>query len=136
MSTDATWADASPSSSRGSATPTLRVAENALPDPRTLTLTVASQSFRMTQAAATCVYTLNPVALEARNEGGRLQIHVSTTAGCTWNVSTPTSWITVATRSGIGTDYAYIDVAPNTGEARQGTVIVAGQAVTVTQPKG
>lgn len=136
MSTDVTWAEASPSSGRSSATPTLHVAENIFPDPRTLTLTVASLSYRITQAAAACVYTLNPIALDARNEGGRLQIHVGTTAGCPWSVSTTTPWITVVTNSGTGTGEAYIDVAANPGDARQGVVVVAGQAVTVTQPKG
>jgi hypothetical protein len=134
--TDATWADATPGSGQGSATPTLRVNENTRNDARTLTLTIGAQSFRIVQEAANCVYTLSETGLDARNEGGRLEFRVTTTADCAWSVSSNSSWLTLLTTSGRGSDAVHISVAPNTGDVRQGFVTVGGQVVTITQARG
>ena len=96
-------------------------------------MTVNNQSFSVLQQADPCVYTLSTQALEARNEGNPLEVRVSTQEGCAWGVSTSASWITLRNSGSTGTDYARFDVAPNAGSTRQGTVVVAGHAVTVTQ---
>jgi hypothetical protein len=135
--TDATWGDVSPSSGDGSAAPRLVTAENTRnDDTRTLTLTVNNQTFRVLQEAARCTFTLDADTLDARNEGGRMSVRVSSASGCSWSVTSSDSWITIRTPTGTGTDYAYFDVAPNSGDTRQGTVTIAGQRVTVTQARG
>jgi hypothetical protein len=133
---DVSWADVNPASGQGSATPSLRVAESTQFDGRTLTMTINGQAFRITQQAVECSYALSDTNLDARNEGGRLSVRVASGAACRWSVTTNASWITVRTPSGIGTDYVYFDVAPNSGGARQGVVTIAGQPVTVTQAAG
>ena len=135
--TDATWGDVSPSSGDGSGTPRLNAAENTRnDDTRTLTLTVNNETFRVLQEAARCTVTLDADVMNARNEGGRMQVRVSTAVGCSWSATSSDSWISVRTPTGTGTDYAYFDVAPNSGDTRQGTVTIAGQRVTVTQARG
>jgi hypothetical protein len=63
-------------------------------------------------------------------------LRVNTTAGCAWSATTTDSWIALTPRSGTGSDYVYLDISPNPGDARQGTVTIAGQRVNVTQPRG
>ena len=132
--TDSTWSSVTPGAGVGSATTTLNVGQNPRAgNARTLTVTVNNQSFSVVQQADPCVFTLSSQALDARNEGSSLEVRVTTQDGCAWSVSTSASWITLRSTGSTGTDYARFDAAPNTGSTRQGTVVVAGQAVTVTQ---
>ena len=101
---------------------------------RTGTLTIAGQTFTVTQAAA-CSYTVSPPTQSVDPLGGTgTPITVTTTAGCSWTASTPASWITIqsgATGSGNGAVKFRVDA--NLLGDRTATLTVAGQAVTVTQ---
>jgi hypothetical protein len=126
----------SPTSGVGSASATLDVAETTRSDSRTLTLTFNSLTATVVQEGYGCVYTLSAAAIEARNEGSVHSIHVTAPPDCRWSVTTNDSWITVNTAGGSGSDYVSITVAPNTADARQGSVTIAGQRIIVTQPQG
>lgn len=134
--TDVGWADVSPGSGVGSGRLLLRVGEHSRLDSRTLTVTVNSQAFRISQTGVGCVYTVNPVALEVADEGGRLTFTLTTMAGCGWTAASSVGWLTVTTPSGTGSGSVLVQVASNAGDVRQGFVTVAGQRVTITQRRG
>jgi len=65
---------------------------------------------------------------------GTDSIAVSATEGCSWTASTTEPWITIMSGSnGTGSDTVNYSVAANSGDARTGTLTIAGQTFTVTQ---
>lgn len=103
---------------------------------RTGTLTIAGQTYTVTQAAAapSCAYTLSATSQNAPATASSGSVTVTTTGGCAWTAASNASWITVtsgATGSGNGT--VAFSIAANTGAARTGTLTIAAQTYTVTQ---
>jgi hypothetical protein len=105
---------------------------------RTGTVTVAGQTFTLTQAAATaatpCAYAIGPLEAAIAAPGGSGTIAVSARADCAWTATSNVAWITIASgASGTGNGAVGFSVAANPGSARTGTIVVAGQTFTVTQ---
>ncbi|MEP7116805.1 MAG: BACON domain-containing carbohydrate-binding protein [Acidobacteriota bacterium] len=103
---------------------------------RTGTITVASRTFAVTQAAAAtpCSYAINPATAAYTALGGNGTVAVATGTGCAWTTTSNAAWITVTTgASGSGNGAAGFSVAVNLGSARTGTITVAGQTFSVTQ---
>ncbi len=103
---------------------------------RTGTVTIAGQTFTVTQAAASvsCTYSIGPTSSSIPASGGTGTVAVSAGTGCAWTASSSAAWVTVtAGASGSGGGPVAFSVAANTGGARSGTVIIAGQTFTVTQ---
>jgi hypothetical protein len=106
------------------------------------TLTIAGQSFTVTQAGAACAYSLGTSSGAPGTGAGSGSVTVTAPGGCGWTASSnSTTWLTIASGStGVGNGtvgYAvtanYL-MAVNLGSAqRTGTLIVAGQPFTVTQ---
>jgi hypothetical protein len=120
---------------KGSATVSYIVAATSGP-PRTATITIAEQRFSVTQAEG-CSYSITPQELTVNAAGGSGSITVATAAGCPWNSLSNESWIEVvqgASSSGSGSMRFIVD--RTTGPARIGTLVIAGQAFTVTQTTG
>lgn len=134
--TDVQWASVSPGSGSGNATLALQISETAQNDSRTLTLTVNTQTYRVVQEGVRCVYTLDIPTLQFVNDGGLVEFGLTTSAGCSWAVTTGESWITVVTPNGVGSGTIRLNIARNTGPVRQGVVTIAGQQVTFTQARG
>lgn len=66
--------------------------------------------------------------------GGSATISVTTNSGCAWAVSATSSFFTVTSvTSNNGPGTVAITVTENVGDARSGTLTVAGQTVTVNQ---
>jgi hypothetical protein len=83
----------------------------------------------VTQAGATCVYTVSPSASNWGAGGGRAGIAVSAEPGsCSWRAATDAAWITVdAGGSATGSGLVEIRVSPNaTGASRSGDVLISG----------
>lgn len=101
------------------------------------TLTIGGQPFMVSQAApgnAQCSYAIQPTSLSTGVGGGSASISVIAGPGCSWGAVSNASWIAVVggvTGSGNGT--VLIDVQPNTGSNRAGTLTIAGQTFTVMQ---
>jgi uncharacterized protein (TIGR03437 family) len=97
-------------------------------------ITVAgSLMFTVNQAGA-CAYTLNPAGGFYAASGGNGSFTVNSNAGCAWNASTGSSWIRIISGlSGSGPGQVTFALDPNTGDARTGTITVAGQTFTVAQ---
>jgi hypothetical protein len=79
-----------------------------------------------------CTYALSSSSANAPASGTSGTVAVSTRSGCEWTAISNDAWIAV---SGSGPGNGNVDyvVSPNTGEARTGTLTIAGQAFTVMQ---
>ena len=66
--------------------------------------------------------------------GGEGRTTVSAGAGCAWTAVSNAAWITVTSgSSGTGGGVVVFNAAANAGAARNGTVTIGGQTLTVTQ---
>jgi hypothetical protein len=121
----------------GNGTVNYAVAANPGGSPRTGTLTIAGQTFTVTQQAATttCSYALDHASQSFGSAGGAgTPIAVKATAGCAWTATSSDTWITVTPGSGTGNGTVNYSLAANpNGTPRTGTLTIAGQTFTVTQ---
>ena len=137
-SNDAWLTITSGANGNGGGTVSFTVAQHVQPTPRTGTLTIAGQTFTVTQAAAPCAYMIAPPNQSIGAPGGPgTTVTVTTTAGCAWtavsNTNSP-AWLTITSgATGNGNGSVTFTVAPNTGPQRTGTLTIAGQTFTVMQ---
>jgi hypothetical protein len=114
------------------------VANQADPAERSGTLTVAGFPVTITQAAAPpppCTCTVAPLELTVALLGAAtLEVRVDTTSTCAWTAASQANWITInGTASGTGPGSIRVSVSASLLTGRTGTLVVAGQTVTVTQ---
>jgi hypothetical protein len=118
----------------GNGTVVYSVAQNNTGAPRTGTITVAGQTFTITQDA--CAVGFAPLVNAAIDaSGGNFSVSVAAPAGCSWTAATGDSWITInsgASGAGDGT-ISYSVPLNNVATARTGTITIAGKTFTVTQ---
>ena len=147
-STSTSWITiTSGSSGTGNGTVTFTVAANTGTS-RTGTVTIAGQTFTVSQAAPGggttpgCNYFVSPLSQNqpASVTSGNITglILVNTNTGCSWTAVSNNSWITiVGGATGNGTGAVSYQVSPNTATAaRTGTMTIAAQTVTVVQAAG
>jgi uncharacterized protein (UPF0548 family) len=105
---------------------------------RSSTILIAGQTVSVTQpAATTCSYSVTPTTRSVPVGGGNSTFSVATGASCTWTAASQNGWITVTSgASGTGNGTVSFTAAANTGPARSGTLLIAGQQRTVTQASG
>jgi hypothetical protein len=88
-----------------------------------------------TPAAQGCAPTITVQSLPFSAVGGTTAIPVTATPGCAWTAVSNSPFITITSgASGTGNGTVQFSVKYNNGQARSGTLTVAGQTVTVTQP--
>jgi hypothetical protein len=101
---------------------------------RTGTVTIAGQTFTITQAALVCSYSISPDNQKVAPEAGSGTISVSASSGCTWTAQSNESWITITSgTSGSGDGSVAFSYTANTGKDRKGTLTVAGRTAHVDQ---
>ena len=105
---------------------------------RTGTLTVAEQTFTVTQAGTACTYTISPASRSFSASGGIGTVDVTTGSGCTWAATSNDPWITITSGfSGTGDGTVGYSVAAfASGNSRTGTLNIAGQTFVVLQLDG
>lgn len=128
----------SASSGMGSATITYVVRDNFTFVPRQGTISVAGQTFTITQDSQTgpdCTFTLTPAFTAFSGSGGTGSISVSAEERCAWQSMSNVNWITVTSNCcGIGNGEVTYTVAPNPGSTgRAGVITVAGKSFNVKQ---
>ena len=115
------------------------VATNTGRDARTGTMTIAGQTFTVTQDGApkSCSYSISPSRRNIGAAGGAGAVTVKTPTGCDWTAQSHAGWITITLAdSGSGGGTLAYAVAPNTsGVNRQGIVTIAGRTFTVKQAR-
>lgn len=104
---------------------------------RTGTVTIAGQTFTVTQAAATssCSNSISLANLSIDSAALSGSLSVSALDACSWTAVSQASWIAV-TSGNAGSGYGIVgfSIAENTGTStRTGTVLIAGQTFTITQ---
>ena len=106
---------------------------------RTGTLTLAGQTFTVTQAAGSGATALPVTAASVGSDASNGSLTVAASAGCNWTANSNVGWLTVtAGSSGTGPSNVAYAVASNASNctARVGTLSVAGELFTVTQAAG
>jgi len=122
-------------SGSGNGTVTYDVAAGTGP-PRTGTILAAGLRFAITQSEG-CTFAIGPNGYAPGSSGGATTVSVTTAAGCPWTAISNVPWITVTQgATGTGAGAARLAVDSTSGPPRTGTVLVAGQTVTVTQGGG
>lgn len=126
---------ASGASGSGNGTVSLTVAANAGTTSRTGTVTIAGQTFTVSQAGVTCSYSLVPTSAAVGAARGSAAVDVSTSAGCTWTAVSNTAWLSITGgTSGTGSGRVSYEFAANTDvAARSGSLTIAGLTFSVSQ---
>jgi uncharacterized repeat protein (TIGR03803 family) len=124
----------------GNGTVNYSVAANTSTNDLTGTMTIAGQTFTVTESGTTssggCTYTLSATNAALAAAGGSDSVTVITSNGCAWTAaSNDPSFITIASgSSGSGNGTVHYTVAANTNSSEQvGTMTIAGQTFTVTE---
>ncbi|MEW6209454.1 MAG: BACON domain-containing carbohydrate-binding protein [Acidobacteriota bacterium] len=122
-------------SGAGNGSVSFSVSTNPLTTSRTGTMTIAGQTFTVTQSGNSCSYSLSPTSSGFPASGDNGTVNVTAGAGCAWTAASNVAWITItsgATGSGNGAVNYTVEANPTTS-SRQGTITIAGQTHTVTQ---
>jgi glucose/arabinose dehydrogenase len=84
-----------------------------------------------------CSYSISPASRTSPAGGETLTVNVTTQGGCGWAAVSNSRFITVTSgASGTGSGIVTLSVSPNgSGVPRTGTVFIAGQILTITQPE-
>ncbi len=125
---------ADPATGTGAGTITFTVGSNS-GSGRQGTMRVAGHTIGISQGPE-CKYSVVPSTTSVRGSGGTGSINVTAPEGCEWTASSSVDWLTLSASSGAGNGVLTFTAKPNSGPARQGTLQVAGQSVTITQEPG
>lgn len=102
---------------------------------RTGTLVVGGQTFSITQQAVTCSFAVTPTNFTNSAAGFTNIITVTAPSPCPWTVENTNAWVAILSGSnGLGAGTVALAVGANPiSLERTGTVVVAGQAVSIVQ---
>jgi uncharacterized protein (TIGR02145 family) len=115
---------------------------NVETDPRTgvirITATGASGSpmdVTVTQQAhVSCSYSISPTSGSFSADGESKSISVTpSSSNCNWTTSESLSWVSLSSATGTGSGSVTVSVDPNTGDARSGSVTIAGKTYSINQ---
>ncbi len=120
---------------QGDGTVSFRVAPNADPVARRGSLSVNDASIDVSQEAAPCHFTAAASQTGVPAAGGSIRINVTaSSSACTWTASSNVSWLAITQgTSGSGNGTVTIGVGTNTGDVREGSVVVAGETIVIRQ---
>ncbi len=125
------------SSGNGNGTVSYTVSANTPTSQRTGTLTIAGQTFTVTQDGQSCPFSISPTTIATiPSTGGSGTITLTTPSStCVWTAtSNASTWLTVSPASGTGIGTVTYTVSANTSTSqRTGTLTIAGRTFTVTQ---
>ncbi|MEO7144644.1 MAG: hypothetical protein ABI165_14190, partial [Bryobacteraceae bacterium] len=81
-----------------------------------------------------CTYSLSNSSLQIPAAGGTTSFTINTQAGCQWSASANVNWLTIiGAATGTGSGTIAFSAAADSGAARAGSIVVAGQQFTVNQ---
>jgi Viral BACON domain/Putative binding domain, N-terminal len=128
----------SPANGTGDGAVSYTVSANTTGMPRAATITIAGQTFTVTQdggASQDCSYSISPVSKTIPASGGAATISVAAGPRCAWQAAPNVNWITITSATnGIGNGVVAYSVAPNTtGARRKGKITIAGLTYNIKQ---
>ena len=107
---------------------------------RSGSVTIAGTTFTVSQAGSSpvpCTFTVAPLLFDVTAEASSVNVNVTTGTGCSWTASSSANWIALLSgSSGTGDGTVRLSILQNSGALRSGTVIIAGQTVTINQAAG
>jgi len=136
---NASWIHVISGSGTGNGLVQYSVDTNASSSARSGTMTIAGQTFVVTQSGAVvCTYSISPTNATFTQPGGAGSVTVSTSPGCAWTAISNDPWITVtAGASGSGSGPVTYSISSYAGRPRnrKGTVTIAGLTFSVKQSR-
>jgi Viral BACON domain/Putative binding domain, N-terminal len=118
----------------GPGTVAFNASANTSTTPRTATLSIAGQTFTVSQAALSCTYSVPAAAQSLAAAGGSGSVGVTTQTGCAWSASSSATWLPISPSSSTGAGQVTFSASANTTTTpRMATLTVAGTPITVTQ---
>ncbi|HUW66626.1 MAG TPA: BACON domain-containing carbohydrate-binding protein [Candidatus Nanoarchaeia archaeon] len=122
-------------SGNGSGTVGYSVAANPEASSRTGTITIAGETFTVTQDGIACTYSISPTSQSFGDIGGNGSVSVTSPDNCSWTATSNDDWITVTSGdSGNGSGTVDYSVAANPeASSRTGNITIVGEIFTVTQ---
>lgn len=132
-STESAWMQLGATSGQGNGTVAVTVSRNEQPAARSGAVAVNDQRVTVSQEPHPCVYVLRASPSHFSGGGGRGTVAVEVLSGCAWSATSSAPWITIVTSSGTGNGTADFNVSSNAGAAREASVSIAGQTVTIQQ---
>ncbi|MBL8240541.1 MAG: S8 family serine peptidase [Bryobacterales bacterium] len=136
-SSNAGWAIiTSGSGGNGNGAVAFTVISNSSTSARIATLTIAGQTFSITQqGASTCTFAIAPESGFHPATGGFGSFNVATQSGCNWTALSSDTWITITSpKDGSGNGVVRFSVAANSGTtARTGTITVGDKQFRISQ---
>ena len=134
MSSDASWLVLERSSGQGETSLPFRVTPNDTPKARRGTVAIESTRLELAQEGAPCTFHLDNTHADIDAGGAVVRIEVTAMSDCAWSARALESWISVTSgASASGTGVVGLSIAANSGPARQGSVMIADQTISVTQ---
>ena len=133
---DASWLTIAATSGAGNASVTYSYqARGAFTQPRTGTIAVGANAFRVTQAGVSPTFVVTPATATFRPTAGSGIVQVTANAAdAGWTATTNVPWVTLSAAGGTGTGSTNFIVARNnTQTVRTGNIFAAGQTVIITQ---
>ena len=127
-----------PMSGQGEGTVQFTVTPNGLPASRATAIKVEDQRLQISQEGRPCEFRVSSTIETVEAAGGDRTVQVTTTsAQCRWTASSDAPWITITSgREGDDTGAVTFRVDPLTGQARTGSLTIAGHVVQVQQGAG
>lgn len=113
-----------------------------------LALTPALQindTLEVSQAGASCTYSVSPSSISAAADPGTYTVTVSTQPGCPWGTSETLSWVALSPSTGTGPGSVAVRLTgnfqqtpgkPTPSARRTGSVTIAGKTVSLSQEGG
>ena len=103
---------------------------------RTGSIRVADQAVTVTQGPD-CSFGVSATSLNVGSAANTGTVQVTSPGGCAWTAASGASWVTIASgATGSGNGQVQFSVAANPGPARNASLTIAGQTVTVLQANG
>ena len=127
-----------PIAGQGAASRSFSLTNNPDPIVRNGEITVGDQQIAVTQEAAACKFTMDPIRDAVSAAGGQSVIAVTASSPkCAWTARAGVEWLTVLDGAQTtGSGQVRYGAQPSTGPSRQGTLVIAGQEVVITEGSG
>jgi YVTN family beta-propeller protein len=133
---NAGWiAISSGASGSGGGVVTYNVSPNANAAPISGSLTIAGQTFTVSETGVSCSYTFSSTGTSIAAIGGAGTVNITAPSGCAWTLTSDASWITLTSGiSGSGSAAVSFTIAANTAMTmRAGHLSIGGQVFGIGQ---
>jgi hypothetical protein len=127
------WISANPASGTGPGNVSLTIQVNG-GGQRSANLTIAGQTFNVTQSEVGCSFSLSPTGLpDVPAAPTAATVTINTTSGCAWSVSGLPAWISANPANGSGPHDVSLTISANDGLQRSADLTIAGLTFSVAQ---